>query len=334
MVKTHRYIFKNKAFSTSFISAMLVTSSVYLLTQWLHTRTIADGAFVVALLFASTFLIRRMGSFYDHLSNECPAFSMVIFKTSVDTNTEFTMDGIEKLNRDMLMIFSSGKSLLTGLFFDIAFIVGVLLLGLWDGKPVIHVCFISLLAVANFVTGCALYTLIRFLLALRRWIQEMPIDIWHVRSHSILNIRKIKNEAVRTAAIYSSICLCAVLVSIIAVNELYIFYTVFSILILAFAFIYPEILVQRKIMHEQVQIVDDINQRIKVEFERLFKQSEVDTEIVTDLSLITELFSIREKTQGVIKESSFFSAVFSFIPIILVSVIPVLVQLILEMLRY
>lgn len=318
-MKDYKYIFKNKKVVGILFLCLFAASSLYVFTEWYYNHKIADSIFVAMLLFASYFLVKRLGKLLEHLSNTGPVFYIDNFGISSEHK-----DSLHALEADIRKIFSNRNSILVGLFFALLFISGILYLGIWSENSIVQLSLVLFLGVINFITGCGIYSLLNFLLLIHKWISTMSIDIWQIQSESISYIRAFRDKAVNTISIYVSICLSSIVFSVIQVSSFFIWYTLFAIMLLAIAFFLPEIEIRRRTTKEQEKVIRDFDKKIKEEYEKILHAQEI------NLKHITELFSIREKFCNIFKENSIHTTVSSFLSVVLITAFPVLLQILLE----
>jgi hypothetical protein len=328
-MKGDNYIFNRKLNFRGAIILLFLAGIGYICIQWKLTGKIVDWIFAIMLTSASIFLLFRLRKMFLRLVHSgLPFYHSLYQNSNISGSIEDSI--LEEFQNDIGRIFDNKNTILSGLAFDSIFIAGIMYMGIWSGNFFIRIGFLAFLCIANFITGCGIYSLFRLLFIMKRWIRQMHIDVWRMQSEAMRYIRRLRNEIVNIISVYISVCLSSVIFSVIDTTRLFIGYVAFAVLLLAVTFFFPEIAFSKKITEEENVVIEYFNDNLKIEYARISKNRTENNQQGTDLACMLEILETREKIHAIFKEQSPYSTVFPFLSAVFITALPIILQLLLD----
>lgn len=202
-------------------------------------------------------------------------------------------------------------------------------LNLWEHFLQNRIYLSLFLLFVNFITGVAFYSLITFYFHSFKLGELIKVDLWNVDNPSTRFLLGATRRISVLSSFYVSICLSSILFSVFPITGLVITYSIFACLILLSSLIIPSYPVYQKLKDAKEKNLTDIDAKLNELFYKTINEVKSGGSNF-DLKQFEILFQLRDRIESVTIlpfKSKTLSAALS---IILVSIIPVIVQIILE----
>jgi hypothetical protein len=211
-------------------------------------------------------------------------------------------------------------------------IIAPLVLGIWQEVTFLLVFLSIFLFLINFVTGVFFYSLLKFFIISIKWGEIVIVELWYIENMSILFLRKIKFLIIVIGTFYIALCMMSIIFfsNILPPNKypIIIGYATFSILIMIGMFIIPEIPIIRKFLSKKRKELEKINIKIQKEYNRFnFDDTNISD---LDLNKIDQLLKLKSQIEPLGTWSTTFRMIRTGIGIIIVSLLPITIQIILD----
>lgn len=321
--KNTQLVYSSNIFNISYNFLLISTGIFYIIIQWTNTGEIKDSIFISMLIGATLLLLIGLKYLSNYLQNKGKDFYSFVMAT----------DDPEKAFQNHHKFFSSTmntpRMTISGFIYGMVVGSSPILMNLWEVYPQ-NKYFLSLfLFLVNFITGVAFYSLIMFYFHSFNLGKMIKVDLWRVDNPSTRFLLGATRRISILASIYVSVCLSSILFSVFPITELVITYSIFACLILLSSLIIPSYPIVHKLKEAKEKNLLDIDTKLNELFYKTIEEVKNGADNV-DIKQFEVLFQLRDRIDSVtilpFKTKSI-SAAFS---IILLSLIPVIVQLILE----
>lgn len=306
-----------------FLMPTILTGLGYLITQWFNTGNIVDSPFVGLLFGATIILVLGIAALSRHVTNQ----GLNFFTSSIEFKSDKELVDLYK-NYCSTILYLPGM-IITGVLYGFAIALTPYLFDIWSEQLMLrHLLALFLLAV-NFVTGAALYSLVRYVDQTYRISPLINIDLWQANSGKTEFILGMTRKMSVLASLYIALSLTSILFSQIPVNAAVISYGIFSgIILLSVLFVTPAPVVQ-KLKDEKLKMLSDLDERIHDLLVKSDKQSNNDDTL--ELERMKSLLDLREKIENHNVWPFKAKSVLATISVVFFSYLPILVRNILEM---
>ncbi len=171
-LQEQRFFYIRKTGRLLLIAPVIISGLAYVILQWSLTGQIVDTLFVGLLFGASVILVFGIYMLGSHLIMKSPAFFLAAFED------QKKMDAA-KIHADFLqLIFDTKKMTITGILYGLLLAGSPIVLELWSENGILLFNLSIFLFFVNFITGAALYSLVRFIEKMYRITPFIHIDLW------------------------------------------------------------------------------------------------------------------------------------------------------------
>lgn len=292
-----------------FYSAGLV---LYLLVQWMTRGGIQDGSFLLLLTAATFFVNYRQQELYRALVNE---EGQLFFGK---------LYGGEDAQRQVNTIFLSKSNDRIALLFAAVFVVVMWQFNIWNDLRSVKISFDVYLFAANIPTGLAIVRLIQYFRFSIMWIQKIDFGLGIEEGFEVRYVKKIRNKVIYTAVIYCTVSLSSILFTNLELNLVVALYTIFAIILILTALLVTDIMIGRKKQECCSLSMEAMDEKIEQELRMIIFGESVDTDRLEAYTRVKEYLSIQFKKRFDL------SSIMSGISFLMISIIPIVLQSILE----
>lgn len=175
-VKEHNFFYLRKTGQILLVTPVIFSGLVYVILQWYFTGEIDDTIFVGLLFGASVILVYGVYLLGNHMILKSPSFFLAAFED------QKKMDAAN-MHADFLHhIFDAKKMSISGLFYGIILSLFPVLVRVWPENWLLLASLSLFMFFVNYVTGAALYCLVRFIEKTYRITPLIQIDLWQANS--------------------------------------------------------------------------------------------------------------------------------------------------------
>lgn len=288
----------------------------YILSQLLVIGHVTDLLFIILLMSATVFLNFRQWDLYNTLmKDEGKEFFLEIY----------SRDEHEKQVKN---IFLHPADNFIAVGYAIAFAIVMFMFDVWDSSPVIKIFFSVFLFTANIPTGYAILRILKYFYYNILWIKRLDFGFGLTNRFSERYIKKVCSKVLFTAATYCTVSLSSILFTEIELNILVMLYTIFAAILVIASLSLTSVLLRRKRQSNRFRIMDEIDVRISSLVEMTLEDSKANDETMGKMKELIEIKDyIANQTQSKVTVSKLLSS----IGLLFITVIPVILQWLLEL---
>lgn len=285
------YFFVRKIGFYALLTPVIISGIIYVIVQWLLTGLIADSFFVGLLFGASFVLVYGIYLLGNHMVQKSPAFFLSALsderkKQAAEIHHEFT--GI---------IFETRLMILFGVIYGLLVGATPFVLELWKESLLLRINLSVFLFFVNFITGAAIYSLVRFIEKMHKITPAIHIDLWQSNSDKTDFLLGMTRKMAVLASIYISLSMLSLTFSIFPMNALVLGYAVFAgMVFLAVLFLSPAPIVS-KLKKAKMSALSELDARIYELFSTA-SDSPKQLDNSDDLIKLRNLFELREKIES------------------------------------
>jgi len=302
--------------------ASLLLGVVYVVVQWSQTGRIVDGLFISLLVAATFFLERGVRRSIGFLRTEGLGALLYLQQTSAGEIPQAVADFLGRL-------LEPRRAFATGVTYGIAVAGAIPVFGVWGGSPTLALLLTGFLFAVNAATGIALLGLLQFFFAVTRLGRTMRIDLWQVDNPATMFVLGATRRIAVMTALYAAVCNSSILFSLLPLNRYIVGYFVFSGLVLASAIAVPILPIVQRLQAAKRRVLAEFDRRLFETFSRSLGDPEHDS-LKLDLESLKTLLELRERIQRLDTWPFRLQAVFAALSVLLLSSIPVFLQLAIE----
>lgn len=307
-----------KGFIRSYSILLILIGLVYILAQNFIANDIKDAIFVGLLLGGSFILIFGAYWIYNYFNANIEDFELQIIKSNESQRNNFYAS--------LLEIFSN-KSIIIGVLYGLAVGSIPVIYNLWPEEITLKLLLGIFLFAVNFLTGVALTTLFRifqFLYFSAKYIEFNLYDVKHLTKF----ITTLSKSGSIIAAFYVFFSIMSIYFSILPLDFLTIGYSVFAALVIISAYIIPIIPINNKTKLLKNEVLKAISDEVQIEFNTIMKNIAKDDTL--NLDKYDKLIEVREKVERIQTIPIGLKAVWNSLYIIAITLLPILLQFLLE----
>lgn len=295
----------------------VVGMMVYLLAQFILTGNITDTIFIVMLSFATFFLNYRQLDLYNSLmKREGKDFFHEIYSQ-------------EEHKKQIRNIFLSPVDTYISLGYAFIFSVVILSFNVWDNNPVLNLSFSFFLFMANIPTGYAILRILKYFYYNVLWIKQLNFGMGLTNHFSERYIKKVCYKVLFTATTYSAVSLSSIFFTQIELNIIVILYTIFAVILVMTSLSLTNVFLRREREGNRWKVLDEIDVMISSLVESVMSDKNRNHETMEKLRDLVEVKDyITKQTQNRFSVSNFISS----IGLLFITIIPVILQWLLELL--
>ena len=218
---------------------------------------------------------------------------------------------------------------ISGIIYGAAVGSSPFLLNLWEPFVYNKIFLALFLFIVNFITGVAFYSLIMFYFHSFKLGDMIKVDLWNVDNPSTRFLLGATRRISVLSSFYVSICLSSILFSVFPISSLVITYSIFACAILLSSLIIPSYPVFHKLKAAKEKNLSEIDTKLNELFYKTINEVKSGGSNF-DLKQFEILFQLRDRIESVTILPFKSKTLSAGLSIILVSIIPVIVQIILE----
>lgn len=303
-------------------AASLLMGVSYVVAQWSQTGRIVDGLFISLLVAATFFLERGVRRSIAFLRTEGLGALLYLQQTSGG--------GIPQAVAEFLGgLLEPRRAFAAGLVYGSAVAGAIPLFGVWGERPALALLLTGFLFTVNAATGIALFGLLQFFFAVTRLGRTMRIDLWQVDNPATTFVLGATRRIAVMTALYSAVCNSSILFSLLPLNRYIVGYFIFSGLVLASSIAIPIFPIVQRLQAAKRRILAEFDRRLFDTFSRSLGDPEHDS-LKVDLESLKTLLELRERIQRMDTWPFRLQAVFAALSVLLLSAIPVFLQIAIE----
>jgi len=323
-LQEQRFFYIRKTGRLLLIAPVIISGLAYVILQWSLTGQIVDTLFVGLLFGASVILVFGIYMLGSHLIMKSPAFFLAAFED------QKKMDAA-KIHADFLqLIFDTKKMTITGILYGLLLAGSPIVLELWSENGILLFNLSIFLFFVNFITGAALYSLVRFIEKMYRITPFIHIDLWQANSDKTDFLLGMTRKMTVIASIYISLCMISILFSKFPINVMILSYAAFSGLIFLTILIVTPAPVMKKLKQAKMEALTELDLRIQELFSVGSKEND-QLGNSEELTKLRNLFELREKIEQMNTFPFKVKSILAALSVIFFSALPVIVRTILDL---
>lgn len=297
--------------------AFAVGMTVYLLAQFLIIGYVTDAIFIIMLMSATFFLNYRQRDLYITLMrHDGKDFFLEIYSE-------------EEHKRQVNHIFLHPADKYISLGFAFVFSMVMLAFDVWDGNLVLNLAFSFFLFTANIPTGYAILRILKYFYYNILWIKQLDFGMGLTKHFSESYIKKVCFKVLFTATTYSAVSLSSIFFTKIELNIIVLLYTIFAVTLVLTSLSLTNVLLRREKQANRWEVMDEIDTKISSLVESVISDPKKNDETMEKIRELIEVKDyITKQTQNRFNVSSFVSG----LGLLFITIIPVILQWVLELL--
>lgn len=293
---------------------------IYIIAQLHHYRRINDLLFLLLLTFATLFLNYRQKKLYGILllEEEGSAF----WKELEEGETQK-----EKVkNMFLCRRYDIGAVVFAFLFCCIMWQFHI-----WEDAVDIKAAFIFYLFFANIPTGLAIARLLLYFSQTVQWIHTIKFDVGINNSFAVKFVKKVRNSVLFTAVTYCTLSLSSILFTNIEINIIVILYTCFAAFLVISSLVITDLLLAGQTKHNIDMSLQKINDVISNNISTFIESDGNDETAYKKIQRLIEVKNYMENQKNTQMDMG---KILSNIGLVIITIIPVILQWLLESLKF
>ncbi|SEQ03399.1 hypothetical protein SAMN05421824_0979 [Hyunsoonleella jejuensis] len=311
------WILSKRGFNIFYLTILILSGSVYTVSQYLINNEIIDSIFVGLLLGGTFVLILGISSIKKFMSNNASSFAEEL--------NDFDKDYLKSL---FVKVFNNPFWIYVAIIYGVMVGITPFIFGLWDENFILKFQLSVFLFIVNFLTGASLFALSMLFVLLYKASKKINAKIYDRTNIAVKFVVTLSQMASVIASFYVAFSIGSIYFSQIPYNTLVIGYSLFAALIILLAYIIPMIPIRNKIQHQKRDLKDEIAQLLQIEIDGLLNKAKMDK--VIDTSKYNSLLEINSKISGIPTLPIGIKAIWNALGIIAVTTLPIIIQLVLE----
>lgn len=290
---------------------------VYLLAQIIIIGYVTDTIFIIMLTFATFFLNYRQLDLYNSLMK----------REGKDFFYEIYSQNDHK--KQIQNIFLCSVDTYISLGYAFIFSVVMLTFNVWDNNLILNLSFSLFLFMANIPTGYAILRILKYFYYNILWIKQLDFGLGLTNHFSERYIKKICYKVLFTATTYTAVSLSSIFFTQIELNVIVILYTIFAVILVLTSLSLTNVFLRREREGNRLKVLDEIDLTISSLLESVISDKNRNDEAMEKIRNLIEVKDyIAKQTQKRFNVSSFISS----IGLLFITIIPVILQWLLELL--
>lgn len=296
-------------------SIFLISMMTYIITQIIVNGYVADILFIVLLCAATVFLNYRQVNLYHVLTNANGKKILSGLVTEKVFHEQITSIFLTRTDNYIAIIFATLFALVMWQF------------KIWEEQLFVKCSFSLFIFAANIPTGYAIVRLLKYFYYNVLWINKIDFGIGFAEHVAERFIKKVCTKVLFTAVSYCTISLSSILFTQIELNIIVLFYTIFAASLVLAVLVINNVLLRNKKQAGRMIVIDKINNKMSELFNKTISGEGKNSEIVEE---IKELIEIKNCFKSQIKNKFDISKVFSNLGVLFITVIPIVLQWLLD----
>ena len=314
------WFLSKKLFIWIYSICLILIGLVYILIQYIYFSRIKDSLFVGLLFGGSFILLFGIKWIQGYFKENIKTFYDSLDKFKKLGNTHFT-SLTKKIFKNPLVIFS-------GIIYGLLIGYVPFLLNIWDDATALKYLLSVFLFVVNFLTGASLFSLIMVFLFLYNISDYLIIKLYDRNNTASNLITDLSKRASLIASFYIAFSITSIYFSELPFNAYIIGYSIFAGIIILIAYIVPMIPIRNKIQIQKSLLLSEISSLIQKELDKIVVNAKSGNSI--SIEKYNSLLELKNKIAGIHAIPIGFKAIWNSVYIILITLLPVFIQVILE----
>jgi hypothetical protein len=218
---------------------------------------------------------------------------------------------------------------LVGVLYGLALGSSPYVLGVWPEQDLLRLLLALFMFSINFVTGAAFYGLLAFFLKSVKLGKLVLVDLWQKENPSTEFLLGAARRVCVLVSVYICLCNASVLFSVLPLDGFVLGYAIFSGSLIVLSLIIPTVPIVQKIAATKRDALHQVNTQLQNEFSQILagcrnRQSQL------DLTRLERLMSLRDRIESTNVWPFRLKFLRTGISVVLISLLPVILQFILE----
>jgi hypothetical protein len=316
----NNWFLSKKLFIWTYSISLILLGIVYILIQYVIFNDIKDSLFI-GLLFGGSFILLFGIKWIQVFFKE----KIVLFYNNLDKNEKLEKNDFGLLTKK---IFKNPLALVCGVGYGLGVGYVPFLLNIWDDSLTLQLFLSIFLFIVNFLTGTSLFSLIMLFVFLYKTSNYLSISLYDRNNPASNFVADLSKRASIIASFYIAFSITSIYFSELPINSMTISYSIFAGIVILTAYIVPMIPIRNKIQIQKISILNEISSLLQNELNQLISNAKLEHEI--NIEKYNSLLELRTKISGIQSIPIGFKAFWNSIYIILITLLPVFIQIILE----
>lgn len=295
----------------------LLIGLIYIVYQYFINTEIVDEFFIGLLLGGTLVLLIGIKWIEGYLR--------VTSKGFIEKLKGYSENELVKLYTS---VFENNFLILVSILYGGLVAGAVFFFDIWCSNIVLQFLLAGFLFVINFLTGGSLFCLYKIFVLLYKTSKKIPVEVYDRTSISIKYVTELSKRASIVAAIYVSFSMASIHFSLFPINALVISYSVFAGATILLAYIIPMIPIRNNLQRKKQDLRNEISRLLQHEFDGIIKDARSQEIIQTDK--YNSLLELRKKVSSIPTLPVGIKTIFNGVSVFLITLLPALVQFILE----
>jgi len=234
----------------------ILLGNAYVALQMVVIGEVRDELFVSLLVAGTLVLVLGMRRVIGYLGSREPGFVADVLETGSEeaSRAVFQLTRERLANHRWLAAAAAGYGLAVG--------SAPWLLSAWQGQGVLRLLLAAFLTAVNAVTGVAVYSLVVYLIHVRKLGELARIDVWHFETPSAALVVGITQRVTILAAVYVSLSLSSVLFSVLPLGGVMAGYSAFAGIAILACLVIPPMPLIRNAKRRRREELDALNRQL------------------------------------------------------------------------
>ena len=293
---------------------------IYISVQFFCCRHIADWLFLGLLTLATLFLNYRQKKLYE----------ILLIEESGEAFWKELEDGGTKKEKAEKM-FLDRRYDIGAVIFALLFCCIMWQFHIWKDIPGIKIAFVFYLFFANIPTGLAIIRLLLYFTQTVQWIHTIKFDVGINNAFAVKFVKRVRNNVLFTAVTYCTLSLSSMLFTDIEINIIVILYTCFAAFLVISSLVITDLLLVERTKHNIDISLQKINDVISSNISAFIENGGNDKTAFVRIQRLTEVKSYME-SQKITRLD--IGKIISNIGLVIITIIPVILQWLLDSLKF
>lgn len=320
ILQIKEWFLSRKPFIWTYSISLVLLGIVYILVQYAIYDKIVDSLFI-GLLFGSSFILLFGIKWIQRFFKD----RVILFYNNLDKGLVLEKSDFEKLTRK---IFKNPFVIVSGIVYGIAIGCAPFILNVWSDSLTLKLLLSLFLFIVNFLTGASLYSLFMLFVFLYKTSSFLSISLYNRINPASDFVADLSSRASIIASFYIAFSITSIYFSELPINTMTIGYSFFAVIVILVAYIFPMIPISNKIQIQKRSLLNEISSLLQKELNKLVSNAQHNEEI--NIDKYNSLLELRTKISDIHSSPIGLKAIWNSIYIILITLLPVFIQVFLE----
>ncbi|MBO3117496.1 hypothetical protein J4050_12100 [Winogradskyella sp. DF17] len=302
---------------TVYLVLLIVSSLAYIILQYSSIQNVTDSIFIGLLLGGTFVLILGVKWIQNYTSNNSIQF--------IEALSDFDHSFVTKLYR---AVFNKSKVAIIGVGYGLLIGLSPFYFNLWDDNFKLNLFLCFFLFLVNFLTGASIYALSQLFILLYKTSKNIKAKIYDRTDITIRYVTELSKKMSVVAAFYVAFSMGSIYFSKYPLNSLIIGYGIFAAIVIVSAYIIPMIPIRNKIQKQKSKLKDEVSELLQQEFESMLTKAKNDQPISSEK--YHSLLELRGKIANIPSLPVGMKTVWNSLSLFGITILPIIVQIILE----